>query len=621
MAFRDLPVRRKILTLVLVSAGCVLLLTWGILVTYDLLTMRRDLDRELTGIARVLAANSTAALAFRDDEAAREVLSALSGEQHITAAALYDSTGTLFANYATASPPPQTASALEASTNFTTGRLSVLMPVRQNEQVLGTLFLQTDLNRLYERSWLYLKIMLAVMAIALLLAATASRILRRGITGPIHELASAAKLVSERGDYNVRAKRLSNDELGELTDTFNRMLGQIQEREERIRESEDRLRIALAAADMGIWRFDPARKETTRDANLNRLFGLEPTTSTWPLSDFINRVYQEDRDYVRTSVDTAVRAQTDLSIEFRLVRTDGSIRWLRGRGGVLVKDGTLQYITGVAFDITDRKKDEEEIRRLNADLEQRVTQRTGELAHVNQELEAFTYTVSHDLRSPLRILSAFAEILTTEFSQTMPEEALAHAQRIVRGAGKMSALVDSLLNFSRLGRHPLTMQPTDLNLVIDDVLMDLTPDLMGRKVEWRRSPLPTVECDPSLMRQVFANLISNALKYSRPRDPAIIQIAVEEKEGRRFIIVRDNGVGFDMRHVGKLFVGFQRLHSAEEFEGSGIGLASVARILRKHNGSIFAESALNQGATFFIDLPGLSAPLPTSATATTAAPA
>ncbi len=258
-----------------------------------------------------------------------------------------------------------------------------------------------------------------------------------------------------------------------------------------------------------------------------------------------------------------------------------------------------------AIDITARKAAEEEITRLNSALELSVAQRTRELEESNKDLEAFIYSISHDLRAPLRNMAGFASIISDDFAQQVPPEVLAFVQRIRAGNEKMLHLVDDLLRFSRLGRKPLEVAPTDLNDLLDEALTDLSGEMQGRDIQWHRQQLPIAECDRGLMRQVFVNFLSNALKYSRPRKPAIIKIGCEYRSGRRMIYVQDNGVGFDMRYVDKLFGVFQRLHLPSEFEGNGVGLAMISRILQRHGGQAHAEGRVDEGATFRFTFDGL----------------
>jgi PAS domain S-box-containing protein len=277
--------------------------------------------------------------------------------------------------------------------------------------------------------------------------------------------------------------------------------------------------------------------------------------------------------------------------------------------------GNLGGGVAVLRDITERKAAERQIQTLNQSLEGRVIERTAELKVANKELEAFTYSVSHDLRAPIRHISGFAKILVEKFRSSLPAEAHEHLQLIVQAAHRMGQMVDEMLKLARLGRQTLEVEVTGLSSLVEDVVTLLAPEIEGRKVEWKIDELPFVECDPILIRQVFQNLISNALKYSRPRSPAVIEIGQAEKEGERVIFVKDNGVGFDMKYSDKLFGVFHRLHLAEEFEGTGIGLATVERIIKKHGGRVWAEAELDRGATFFFTLSAGEHPAPTKATA------
>ncbi|MFY9675930.1 MAG: ATP-binding protein [Terriglobales bacterium] len=223
----------------------------------------------------------------------------------------------------------------------------------------------------------------------------------------------------------------------------------------------------------------------------------------------------------------------------------------------------------------------------------------ADLAASNKELEAFTYSVSHDLRAPLRHISGFSKLLTQEFGPTLPVEAQHYLERIEGGTRRMGMLVDDLLNLGRIGRQSLRLQVAGLRPIVDEVIAELQPECEGREIEWKIGELPFVDCDPGLLKQVLQNLLSNALKFTRPRSHPVIEVGQIEAENGPVVYIRDNGVGFNMKYADKLFGVFQRLHRQEDFDGTGVGLATVQRIVQKHGGRIWAEAELDKGATFY----------------------
>lgn len=259
-------------------------------------------------------------------------------------------------------------------------------------------------------------------------------------------------------------------------------------------------------------------------------------------------------------------------------------------------------IAGTVGQVIDRA--EYTLTRARDDLESAVAARTAELARINEELNAFTSSVSHDLRAPLRHMTGFATLLERKCRADLGDEGRNYARQVIEAGGRMSLLIDDLLAFARTAQAPVRAVAIDLTGLVRDVIGDASRDAEGRAIEWQVDALPSVHGDRALLRQALGNLIANAVKYTRTRAQARIHIGtLPALDGERVLYVRDNGVGFDMAYAGKLFGVFQRLHGADQFEGTGIGLANVRRIIQRHGGRTWAEGAVDQGATFFVSLP------------------
>jgi PAS domain S-box-containing protein len=283
--------------------------------------------------------------------------------------------------------------------------------------------------------------------------------------------------------------------------------------------------------------------------------------------------------------------------EAQRVRKDGSEFW----GNIVlsaVRDetGALAGFVKVTRDLSERRGAE---RRAIADAQA--------LKAVNAELEAFTYSVSHDLRAPIRQIQGFSRILAEHLGEQIDSETAHLLRRIDEGSQQMGRLVDDLLHLAQIGQQHAKVRRTTLDSLVEEVVTNMSAEVADRDVEWRIGALPAVVCDPGLMRIVFTNLLSNAVKYTRPRERTVIEVGQTIKDGQSVIYVRDNGVGFDMKYSDKLFGVFQRLHRADEFEGAGVGLATVQRIIRKHGGTIWADATLDEGATFSFTVGGEAA--------------
>ena len=491
MALRDWPIQQKLTAMLVLISGLVLLLTSAAFAGYQYWSLRSATRDALAVRGRIIAANSTASLAFANVADAREILSALRADRHIVAAVLYDKGGHEFAAYpASAAGDVVPVAPGPDGYRFERGLLIGFQPVEEaGSQRLGTLYLASDLGVIYDTFRLSGVIGLAVMAVALLAAYLLSRVLQGTISQPILALADTAKAVSTRQDYSVRAPKLGADELGALTDAFNQMLG-------RIAQQKDELQ-------------------------------------------------------------------------------------------------------GYAADLEQRVEERtHELQERNESLRRN----TAELLAANTELDAFAYSVSHDLRAPLRSIDGFSQILLEDYSEKLDEAGRESLQRVRAASQRMGTLIDDLLKLARVTRAEIRTEDVDLSGMARDIVAELQRATPERPVEFDIAPGLKARGDTRLLRVALDNLLRNSWKYTAKQPAPRVEFRSADANGGRTFMVRDNGAGFDMKYADKLFGVFQRLHSAADFEGTGIGLATVRRIINRHGGRIWAEGAVDQGATFYFTL-------------------
>ncbi len=430
-------------------------------------------------------------------------------------------------------------------------------------------------------------LVLVVIALAIVFALAWGTALR--LVEPVAKIADAARVHAE-GDKQVRLPVAGPRELAQVAAEFNRMVEIVQREEARLRDLNE------LSSDFS-WETDAEHRFTqlvygkrfppllADNAVIGKarweLPSVAPDEEGWKLHRETVEAGREFRD-------------------FRFARrgADGQVRHFEVSGKPLFADGRFVGYRGTGVDVSERVLAQEQLAQLNRELEDRVRERTAQLEGAVGELEAFSYSVSHDLRAPVRHIDGFLKLLEQE-SPPANERAAGYLAKIGDSSRRMTALIEDLLELARSTRDPLQIGEVALGPLVDEVLRSLEPDCAGRRIEWRIAPLPGVLGDRALLRVLLENLLSNAVKYTRARDVARIEVGTERLEdGETAVLVRDNGVGFDMRYREKLFGAFQRLHSEEEFEGTGIGLATARRVAIRHDARIWAEGEPGRGATF-----------------------
>ena len=474
---------------------------------------------------------------------------------------------------------------------------------------IGTLHTEATLKNVYQRIFDQILDIIVSNAIkTFLVTGFILYLFHYLVTRHLHKMAVFAQQLNISSlDHELKLERKQNkrkglDELDILTQAFSTMQMNLQKSINDLRESQERYKQLVESTtaipwelDLKTWRFTYVGPQATT------ILGY--SIEEWRRENFwSDTIYEEDRDHTVEYCKIATMDGKDHEIEYRMMTASGDVIWIRDYVHVIFKNNKPALLQGFMFDITERKQAEAELANYRDHLEELVMQRTQELELSNRDLESYSYSIAHDLRAPLRSITSFSQILQKEAKSKLNELETDSLNRVINAAKRLARLIDDILNLARVSKSKLKCESVSISNTARKITQELESTYAPLKVVWQIQDNLLVKADINLLELALYNLFDNALKYSSHGETAKVEFSAQEQHGEMVYFVRDNGVGFDTHFVNKLFVPFERLHSHSEFEGTGIGLATVQRIIERHGGRVWADSILGEGSTFYFTL-------------------
>ncbi len=528
--------------------------------------------------------------------------------------AVFDSNSNLIAVY-----PTESAIGKKPGSSNTMLSLSGVLVIEEDLKGanghLGSIVIHQKLPSLTDRLYQYVMLMTAVLIAIGLVSLCFYVGAQKLVLTPIEKLVLITKRVAASGDYTIRSDISQRNEVGQLEYAFNDMLStidcnyiQLAKNKNKLQETNEVLYAVFEYIQDGVVVCDANGRLTYVNSAMVELLDFSGSLDDLKKEKLNLDLYTPDGLHQMAVENTPLFIalqgvtveNTDMLVKTRARTTKNIVVSAKSLHGV---NGEVTGAVAIISDETERKQSAAKLEAVNQELDERVKLRTTELEVVNQELEAFSYSVSHDLRAPLRHISGFVQLLRKRSYHAVDQKSKHYMDVIGRSSIKMGQMIDDILGFSRLSRSDFHISTVDMNEVVSEVVKILQPEAAGRRIAWLIDSLPAVAAEPGMLHRVWLNLISNALKYTRYNEECVIKIGSYKTSDACVFYVKDNGIGFDMAYVDKLFGVFQRLHQDSEFDGNGIGLANVHKIIQRHQGAVWAESQPDNGASFYFSLP------------------
>ena len=621
MSFMRMSIKNKLIVIVMTATLFSLLTMAAALLALDRHSVRSFMHEKFTSLAEIIANNSTAALTFNDVKSARVILQSLKTTEEVRLACIYDANHVGFSEFIGNAVHRCPEIDSKSETEFREDYLHVYHSVVLDHEIIGTVYLLVSMHELNIRFLQMAGIAVFLVLITGVFAYFIAHRQQKIISIPILNLARTAKEISQKGNYDIRLIQPSWDEIGELYVAFNGMMEQIKKREEDRdrevalrKESESRVRMLLESTAEAIFGVDSAGRCIFVNPSCLKILGYQNMEQLIGQSMFNIFQYNENKIENTKLPKQSTEIMEVISTGVGFHNSDGKIKnnvgdyksveyWIYP-----IKSEKNEVIGAVITfsDITARKEVETKLKNYQDHLEDLVENRTVELKNAYKELEAFSYSVSHDLRAPLRAIDGFSQALAEDYHKNLDDAGRNYLSRVRVAAQRMAQLIDDLLVLSRAMRFEMVRQDIDLSYEVREIIDQLLESDPSRKVELEIEDGIQANGDPTLVRIAIQNLVGNAWKYTSKKSKARIKFGRTLQKGETVYFVEDNGAGFDMRYANKLFHAFQRLHLPEEFPGNGIGLATVHRVIRRHGGKIWAESEVQKGTRFYFTIPPMT---------------